>query len=94
MNPIERYQRRQLRRAKQRELRMIEERRTVGDLLLRLRRTLGHLGTRDRRTVLEAISAIEELTTRLFEATHPAAAAGAVSITPVVDQDAAEESRP
>jgi hypothetical protein len=75
---------------------MTEQRQTVGDLLLRLRRTLGHLGTRDRRTVLEAISAIEELTTRLYAATHPAAATGggALSITPVADENAAEESRP
>lgn len=71
---------------------MNEQKQTVGDLLTRLRRTLGHLGTRDRRTVLEAISAIEELTTRLYVATRPSATS-AVTITPVADDGAAEEAR-
>lgn len=43
---------------------------TVGTVIKRLRRMLGHVGKQDREAVLEAIEAITELSTRLFDATH------------------------
>lgn len=62
---------------------------TTGALFARMRKTLGHLSRRDRETMLIAIDALLELTTRLHEATHVAPKpAGGLTVN-VVAEDAA-----
>lgn len=72
---------------------------TVGGVIVRLRKMLGHVGKKDRATVTEAIGAIEELATRLYEATQPQddqePPRGSLTITRAAeDTDGEEETSP
>lgn len=61
---------------------------TTGALLARMRKTLGHLGAKDRDTMLTAIDALLELSTRLHAATHvELKPAGGLTVTTVTDDD-------
>lgn len=67
---------------------------TVGHVITRMRRLIGHLGKHDRETVVEAVEAILELSTRLHEATHAATKPSSTLVLTRPDESAAAEGHP